>query len=498
MMSQPETYAHDVLEIYKQNAESAGDGDGYYDAFDRVTSDPGYQQMHLILKNSRTENMSDFFFAVPDPEDGVVVFVADTDPREGHMYPAGKTVKLPGFVQKLFLRLGKGTDFPRTFFVLPGRGLVCISGAYVNGSDYKDGCLFVMMNVVTVLKGVKSFALAFTALVLFVIMIAGALFVRKIRKGVVKPINEIAEAAQDYVRDKREGKDVTDHFARLNLRTGDEIENLSLVMAEMERDIDMYVDDLTDATAEKERVGAELNMAAKIQASMLPHKFPPYPERTEFDIYATMEPAKEVGGDFYDFYLIDDDHLCLVMADVSGKGVPASLFMMITKVILQSCGMLGQSASEIFNKTNQALCKDNQMEMFVTAWLGILEISTGKLTMVNAGHEYPAIKGPDGAFELFKDRHGFVLGGFDDEIYDAQEVQLQPGTKIFLYTDGVAEAMDLQRNQFGLDRMIDALNEHPDSSPEEVLHNVRHAVQRFVKDAEQFDDITMLCLEYKG
>ena len=498
MMSQPDLYAHDVLDIYKQNAQNAADGESYYAVFDRVTEDPGYQQMHLILKNNRTENMSDFFFAVPVPEDGVVVFVADTDPREGHMYPAGKAVRFPGFAQKIFLRLGKGTEFPRTFFVLPGRGLVCISGAYVNGTDYTDGCLFAMMNVATVLKGVRSFALAFTALVLLVILIAGILFVRKIRRGVVKPINEIAEAAQDYVRDKREGRDVTDHFARLNIRMGDEIENLSLVMAEMERDIDMYVDDLTDATAEKERVGAELNMAAKIQAAMLPHRFPPYPDRTEFDIYATMEPAREVGGDFYDFYLIDDDHLCLVMADVSGKGVPASLFMMITKVILQSCGMLGQSASEILNKTNQALCQDNQMDMFVTAWIGILELSTGKLTMANAGHEYPVFKDPDGPFELFKDRHGFVLGGFDDEVYSAQEVQLEPGSKIFLYTDGVPEAMDPLREQFGLERMLGALNAQPQASPEEVLYSVRSAVSSFVKDAEQFDDITMMCLEYKG
>ncbi len=498
MMSQPEAYARDVLEIYKQNAENQADEESYYAAFDRVTDDAGYEQMHLILKNSRTENMSDFFFAVPVPEDGVIVFVADTDPREGHMYPAGKTVKVPGFAQKLFLRLGKGTEFPRTFFFLPSRGLVCVSGEYVNEANYSDGCLFVMMKVGTVLKGVRGFALFFMLMVLIVILIAGTLFVHRIRKEVVRPISQITEAARCYVSDKREGKANTDHFARLNIRTGDEIENLSLVMAEMERDIDTYVDDLTDATAEKERVVSELSMASKIQAAMLPHVFPPFPEHSEFDLYATMEPAKLVGGDFYDFFLIDDDHLCLVMADVSGKGIPASLFMMVTKVILQSCAMLGQSAPEILNKTNQALCKDNQMEMFVTAWVGILEISTGKLTMANAGHEYPVFKKPDGKFELYKDKHGFVLGGFEDETYRATELYLEPGTKLFVYTDGVAEAMDPMRNQFGLDRMLDALNENAGAAPEEILHGVRQAVSAFVKDAEQFDDITMLCLEYKG
>ena len=182
------------------------------------------------------------------------------------MYPAGKTVKVPGFAQKLFLRLGKGTEFPRTFFFLPSRGLVCVSGEYVNEANYSDGCLFVMMNVGTVLKGVRGFALFFTLMVLIVILIAGTLFVHRIRKEVVRPISQITEAARCYVSDKREGKANTDHFARLNIRTGDEIENLSLVMAEMERDIDTYVDDLTDATAEKERVASELDMASKIQA----------------------------------------------------------------------------------------------------------------------------------------------------------------------------------------------------------------------------------------
>ncbi|MBP5749491.1 MAG: SpoIIE family protein phosphatase, partial [Firmicutes bacterium] len=463
MMSQPDLYAREVMEIFRQNKQNAEDEESYYPAFDRVNDDAGYQQMAVILKNSRTENMSDFFFAVPAPEDGVIVFVADTDPREGHLYPVGKTVKVPGIVQKLFLRLGNGTEFPRTFFFLPSRGLVCVSGAYINETDHKDGCLFVMMNVGTVLKGVRSYAIFFTVIVILVILIAGSLFARRIRREVVKPVNQIADAARNYVNDKREGKENTDHFARLNIRTGDEIENLSLVMAEMERDIDTYVDDLTDATAEKERVDSELNMASKIQAAMLPHVFPPFPDYREFDLYATMEPAKLVGGDFYDFFLIDDDHLCLVMADVSGKGIPASLFMMVTKVILQSCGMLGQSAPEILNKTNQALCKDNQMEMFVTAWVGILEISTGKLTMANAGHEYPVFKKPDGKFELYKDEHGFVLGGFEDETYMATELQLEPGTKLFLYTDGVAEAMDPARNQFGLDRMLDALNETADA-----------------------------------
>ena len=497
-VSTPARYAEDVMKIYAKVKDGASDNARYYEAYKSVINDPGYQRMHLILKNSRADVMSDFFFAVPSPDDGVLVFVADTDPREGHQYPAGRAIKLPGFLQKLFFRMGSDGQFPRTFFYVPGRSFSCISGAYINGSDYTDGCLFVMTSVGTVLKGVRSFALVFTVIVLLVIVIVGVLFVRRIRKSVVQPINQIAEAAQNYVRDKKEGKEITDHFSLLNIRTGDEIENLSLIMADMERDIDSYTEDLTEVTAEKARIGSELDMAAQIQAAVLPHIFPPYPDRCEFDIYASMEPAKEVGGDFYDFFLIDDDHLCLVMADVSGKGVPASLFMMISKVLLQSFGMQGKPAAEILTLTNKALCTDNQLDMFVTCWLGILELSTGKVTAVNAGHEYPAIKKPDGAFELLKDKHGFPLGGFDDEEYESYELQLMPGSKIFVYTDGVAEAMDKDRNQYGLDRMLEALNERKYGSPEKVLGSVRESVRAFVKDADQFDDLTMLCLDYKG
>ena len=251
--------------------------------------------------------------------------------------------------------------------------------------------------------------------------------------------------------------------------------------------------------AEKERISNELKMATQIQESMLPSTFPAYPERKEFDVFASMEPAKEVGGDFYDFYMIDDDHLGLVIADVSGKGVPASLFMMITKTIMQSYAMLGISAAEILSSTNESICANNKMEMFVTAWVGILEISTGKLTAANAGHEYPTIyNAAEGSFSLIRDKHGFVIGGMEDMIYRQYEIQLHPGDKLFVYTDGVPEATNSSDELFGTNRMLDALNSSPGDRPRQILSNVREAVSEFVGSAEQFDDLTMLCLEYKG
>ncbi|MBQ9458661.1 MAG: serine/threonine-protein phosphatase [Oscillospiraceae bacterium] len=242
----------------------------------------------------------------------------------------------------------------------------------------------------------------------------------------------------------------------------------------------------------------ELNLATNIQAGMLPRTFPPFPDRTEFDVYASMDPAREVGGDFYDIFLVDDDHLCLVIADVSGKGVPAALFMMASKIILADKAMAGMSPAQILAETNDRICTKNKAEMFVTVWLGILEISTGKLTAANAGHEYPAIRRADGGFELLKDKHGFVIGGMEGARYREYELMLEPGAKLFVYTDGVPEATDASNGMFGTDRMLEALNEEPDAAPERILKNVRRAVDDFVKDAEQFDDMTMLCIEYRG
>jgi sigma-B regulation protein RsbU (phosphoserine phosphatase) len=251
-------------------------------------------------------------------------------------------------------------------------------------------------------------------------------------------------------------------------------------------------------TAEKERIGTELHLAQQIQEGMLPSVFPPYPERVEFDLYASMNPAKEVGGDFYDFFLIDEDHLALVMADVSGKSVPGALFMMVSKAILKNNAMMSKSPAEILTVTNETICSNNKMEMFVTVWRGILEISTGRILASNAGHEYPVVCRKGGSFEVFKDKHGFVVGGMPGSKYKEYELTLEPGSKLFLYTDGLPEATDAAGNMFGSERILSSLNEITEGSPEAVLGSIRKAVDAFVDSAEQFDDLTMMCVEYKG
>ena len=328
------------------------------------------------------------------------------------------------------------------------------------------------------------------ALSLFVVA-AQSMYLNEVLLSPLKKISEEAgRFAAENVTPKRKLKD--------SISNRDEVGQLAASIDQMEDQIVTYIQDLTTVTAEKERISTELDLAKRIQDDMLPNTFPAFPDRKDFDIYAEMDPAREVGGDFYDFFLIDEDHVCLLIADVSGKGIPAALFMMASKIILSNNTLNGKSPAEILELTNNAICKNNQEEMFVTVWIGILELSTGKMKAANAGHEYPAVRRPGGQYETFKDPHGFVLGGMENLKYKEYELTLEPGSSLFVYTDGVPEATDADGKLFGTDRLMEALNTNPDGSPQEMLKAVRIAVDKFVKDAEQFDDLTMLAMRYTG
>ena len=328
-------------------------------------------------------------------------------------------------------------------------------------------------------------------LVTLVVAVGQSLYLHDVFIG---PVKQIAEEATRFANENQPaGKKLAEQ-----IQSNDEISMLAESIDQMEEQVQQYVENLTRITAEKEHIIAELSLAARIQQAILPHEFPLFPDRQEFSLFASMKAAREVGGDFYDAFLIDRDHLCMVIADVSGKGIPAALFMMVTKTILQSCAMLGQSAADILAKTNEGICSNNQVDMFVTAWLGILEISTGKLTASNAGHEYPVLKRADGSFSLFKDDHSFVIGGLENTKYREYELRMEPGDMLFVYTDGVPEATNEKNEMFGTARMVEALNEEADAEPEQLLETVRREAEQFAGDAEQFDDMTMLCVKYLG
>ncbi len=340
-------------------------------------------------------------------------------------------------------------------------------------------------------KGMTNALITITVLIA-IVLVLGISTALILSKRIVGPLTNITNRIQSLG-----GEDLAFKMED-SYKTKDEIQVLAEAFANLSEKTLLYINEVKRVTSEKERIGAELTLATRIQADMLPSIYPAFPERKEFDIFASMDPAKEVGGDFYNFFLIDDDHLCIFIADVSGKGVPAALFMMASMIILSNNARMGKTPGEVLTDTNAAICSNNREEMFVTVWLGILEISTGKLTCANAGHEFPVVKTPEGEFEYYEDKHDFVIGGFKDIKYKEYSMDLKPGSKLFLYTDGIPEAKNANKEQFGSERLLKALNKDSSLAPKEMLKQVRTEVDLFVEEAEQFDDLTMVCLEYKG
>ena len=333
-----------------------------------------------------------------------------------------------------------------------------------------------------------------TALAVFFLIILAVIFLLMILFTVLRPLKKVQKSIHLY-KDSKDSAAVIQTLA--SIRSHNELAQLSDDVIELATEMDEYTEHIEKITSDKERIDTELNLAARIQKSMVPGERLSSEEGV-FTVSGSMDPARMVGGDFYDFFLVDDDHLCLFIADVSGKGIPAALFMMASKITLTHNIKAGKSPAQVLTDTNASISAKNPAEMFVTVWLGILELSTGKLTAANAGHEYPVYMQAGGDFELFKDKHGFVVGGMEGLKYKDYEIIMEPGSKLFVYTDGLPEANDSEENMFGMDRAVEALNNNKTASPDEILDNMKDAVNDFVKDAEQFDDLTMMCLSFEG
>ena len=307
-------------------------------------------------------------------------------------------------------------------------------------------------------------------------------------RRVIAPLTKVQKGVMEYMADK-DSKKAAENMAKI--KEQNEVGVLAEDIAELTLEMDRYTKENIRLNGERERIAAELDLAARIQTSMLSKTFP---ENELFEVHAFMTAAKEVGGDFYDVFYIDDDHLGLVIADVSGKGIPAALFMMMAKGLIRNYAMRGDTPAQVLENANNQICANNEEQMFVTVWFGVLEVTTGKITAANAGHEYPIIKQPDGSFELFKDKHGFVLGGIMNKKYKQYEFTLQKGGTLFVYTDGAPEATNAKEEMFGLQRLVDTLNAQTDNSPQQLIRSVYDEVGKFVGDADQFDDLTMLVL----
>ena len=369
-----------------------------------------------------------------------------------------------------------------------------LASAYVAIRDSSDrpvalSCVDISMDMIN--RQIGSFAAAVVLVILAVLLVFIVGYFFFIRQSVLRPLNRLSQAARTIVSEQM---DDLSNF-HVDVKTGDEIEELGEAFSHMAHELYSYIENLSAVTAEKERIGAELDVATHIQASMLPGIFPASPNRSEFDIYATMQPAKEVGGDFYDFFLVDQGHLAVVIADVSGKGVPAALFMVIAKTLIKDHTQAGATPAEVFGEVNAQLCESNEEGLFVTAWMGVLEIATGHMVYVNAGHNPPLVRQAGGSFGYMKLRPGFVLAGMEGIRYKSGEIDLSPGSTLYLYTDGVTEAANRENELYGEERLLSVLAAHEDAAPEELLPAVKADIDAFAGDAPQFDDITMLALK---
>ncbi len=377
----------------------------------------------------------------------------------------------------------------------PGKGLhphITTMVPITNRYEEVVGILCIQRPMSELTRAIITFLSMISVVTLVFAILAAIIITNFFRMQVFAPINRVSDEASRFARENTKGRPLG------KLSPYKELHILANSIDTMETQMLNYVDDLTTITAERERINTELSFASAIQENALPNTFPAFPDRKEFDIFASMRPAKEVGGDFYNFFLVDDDHLALMIGDVSGKGVPAALFMMMSNIMLKFSISSGGSPGEILQEVNDAICQENRQDMFVTLWLGILELSTGKLVGANAGHEDAAICRKGGEFELLTSKHGIIIGAFPGVKYKEFEILLEAGDKIFIYTDGVPEATDADDNMFTLKRMIDVLNSLKEGSPQEILEGVYRSVEEFAGSAPQFDDLTMLGLEYKG
>ena len=506
------TFSASMMEYYNQLGTNlvrtlasqldADELDRYYETGEM---DERYYEIQSFISDLVASNDVEYLYVVRPHGVGVTfLFDSDMETGESGEYEDGGYCALGTYVD---LVGGFADNLDRLLAGLDVEPIVQRDASYgwlmtaMTPVLHEDGTMagYVMADISMndVMNTRQTFLITLVGLLAAVAAVFLATFLFILRRMVLHPIDLLTQATGDFIQSNEE--ELAAGTATVNvppIRTGDEVELLADSFRKMEEDMISYIRGFVAVTAEKERIGAELNVATQIQADMLPRIFPAFPERQEFEVYATMNPAKEVGGDFYDFFLVDDDHLAVVIADVSGKGVPAALFMVIAKTLIKNHAQNRETPGEVFTQTNAQLCEGNDAGLFVTAWMGVLEISTGKFVYVNAGHNPPLLKRAGGQYEWLKSRPGFVLAGMEGIRYRENTLELMPGDTLYLYTDGVTEATSSAQELYGEERLQAALNEASELPVSQLLPRIKNCIDTFVGDAEQFDDITMLGLQY--
>ncbi len=498
-------YRSEMYEHYEEFAMNIGaiaasqlNPDNFQTYLDTKVPDEEYMEAYTTLCQIR-EHGGIMYLYVVKPEVDEVWYIMDTDPSDAAIPLGYHEPYYAGAFAEHAEMMARGEKIEPLISDEEFGWLMSVYYPMKTSAGEPAGYVGVDILMTEVMNDLHNFALQMIVLMAILTVAFSLVLIRITSKTVAEPIQKLSKAAEQLVEEEQAGGNSdTSIFTNLTIRSKDEVGALYDSLSQMERDINVYIRDLLTVTAEKERIGAELSVATQIQADMLPSIFPAFPERKEFDIFATMTPAKEVGGDFYDFFLVDDDHLALVMADVSGKGIPAAMFMVIAKTLIKNRAQMGDSPGEILRNVNNQLCDGNEAELFVTVWLAIIELSTGKGVAANAGHEHPAFCKENGEYELVIYRHSLPVATMEGVRFKERSFQLQPGDTLFVYTDGVTEATNLNNELFGTERMLEALNSCAHGSPQEQLSCLRQAIDGFVGEAPQFDDITMMCVHYSG
>lgn len=489
--SEADYYENELTLYYAKSIAEYVDGDAVERYINGGEKDAYYDEVQNIMESYfRNSELLSYYIYVPNQEQMHYIWVAGCQDGHSHGEYKGGSANNVTYTNVVF-----DGDLSILSKIMrdTNHGLITCSVYPIYNSNHEIVALASAdMSISFILSNVTWFVSMIIIGIIIVIAIYMVLLYVVMNRLVIEPVLKLNKATKGIVEKIEAGEEI-----HLDIQTGNEIEELAASFERMNTEIQQYIKKYSKIMSEKGRIDTELGIATRIQAHLLPSIFPAFPERTEFDLFASMTPAKEVGGDFYDFFFVDEDHLALVMADVSGKGIPAALYMMVSKTIIKNCAQGGMSPADVLISTNNLLCENNDEDMFVTVWIGILEISTGKMTCSNAGHEYPILC-MDGEYTVLKDKHGFVIGGFEEMTYSNYEIQFKPGDKLFVYTDGIPEATNSEQKLFGLDKLVSTLNQNKDDNVKDLVAHVHGAVDEFVGQADQFDDLTMLAFTYLG
>ncbi len=487
-----------ITQQFAYTALSYIDGDAipYYEA-GKPADEAWHETDRRLNVLTQTATLAYIYVTVPDQKFETRTYIYDTVHPEiinGKAYPLGQINSLKkydaDYISNLKQVMIEGKPYIRFAYNKTG-GHVTTSIPVRDSNSRIVAILSIVkpMSEVQMLKNryIRStFVFSSILTPLFIIIYIIILY-----RSVTKPLVLVTNETENFARHKGELSGLL-----RNIKGKSEIATLARAVEKMSVDMHRYIDDLTHTTAEKERLSAELDVATQIQANMLPRLFPPYADHPEIELFASMEPAKEVGGDFYDFFMVDDDHFAIVVGDVSGKGVPAALFMVIAKTLIKNVCLQGKTPAQVFEEVNNQLCEGNDAGLFVTCWMGILTLSTGLMEFANAGHTSPVMH-HNGTVEFLTVKPNLMLAGLPDTKYDNHSVTLKPKDRLFVYTDGVTEATNENNELYGEERLLASIKDKQNLSSKEILEEVRKEISNFEGNAPQFDDITMLELSLK-